>query len=72
MDEPQRRLSDKIIAAHAQACKEHRADVAELRLEALQVDLTAIGGDHVVEHREADQMIADAFERHESMLKEKG
>ena len=58
-----RRLSDKIIAAHLQACDEGKLDAAELLLQALQVDLTGRGGANT-ENREATEMIAAAFERH--------
>ncbi len=58
----QRRLSDKIIASHAQACDD--GNIAELLLRALEVQLTAFGGT-MVEHRESMQELNDAFERHE-------
>jgi len=60
----QRRLSDKIIEAHQLALAAGKLDVAELLLNALQVDLSAIGGDQVVEHREATEALEAAFARH--------
>ena len=50
-ENPQRRLSDKIIAAHFQACEENNKEIAELLLRALEVHITALGGKDVVEHR---------------------
>ena len=58
-----RRLSDKIIAAHLQACEEGKMDAAELLLQALQLDLTRRGSTSV-ENREATEMVVDAFEQH--------
>ena len=58
-----RRLSDKIIAAHQQACEEGKMDAADSLLQALQLDLTARGGTDV-ENREATEMVVAAFERH--------
>ena len=62
----QRRLSDKIIAAHAQACEDGNVEIAELLLRALEVQLTAIGGT-MVEHRQSMPELNDAFERHEKL-----
>ena len=61
--EKMRRLSDKIIASHLQACEEGKLDVAELLLQALQLDLTG-RGTISVENREATEMVVAAFERH--------
>lgn len=58
-----RRLSDKIIEAHGQACLEGKMDVADLLIRALEVDISAIGGDHP-EHRSATELLESAFERH--------
>ena len=62
----QRRLSDKIIAAHAQACDDGNVEIADLLLRALEVQLTAFGGT-MVEHRESMPELNDAFERHEKL-----
>ena len=64
--EHNRRLSDKIILAHKQACEERNKDVAALLLQALEVDLTAIGGAKG-ENREATEQLEAAFSRHEEM-----
>ena len=58
-----RRLSDKIIAAHLQACEDGKMDTAEMLLQALQLDLTGRGGTDV-ENREATEMVVAAFELH--------
>jgi hypothetical protein len=60
-----RRLSDKIIAAHSQACDEKKMDVANLLLQALEVDVSAIGGENE-EHREATEGLEQAFLKHET------
>lgn len=62
----QRRLSDKIIDAHAQACEDGNVEIAELLLRALEVQITAFGGT-MVEHRESMPELNDAFERHENL-----
>ncbi len=62
--EQARRLSDKIILAHRQACNENRLDVANLLLQALETDLSAIGGDKV-EKRAATAKLEAAFELHD-------
>ncbi|MBT4890488.1 MAG: hypothetical protein HON65_13140 [Rhodospirillales bacterium] len=59
----QRRLSDKIIAAHKQACEENKLDVANMLLQALEMDISAIGGNKE-DHRIATEMMEKAFERH--------
>ncbi len=61
-----RRLSDKIIAAHKQACDENKREVAKLLLQALEVDATAIGS-KMGEHRKAIEMMEAAFELHDSL-----
>ncbi len=66
MDE-YRRLSDKIILAHEQACEEGKAAAAALLLQALEVDLSSIGGAKE-EHREAMEMLEAAFDRHEKLM----
>lgn len=59
-----RRLSDKIIAAHETACAENKREIASLLLEALEYDLSAIGGDHQ-EQRQWSKQMEDTFARHE-------
>ncbi len=58
-----RRLSDKIISAHELACKENNRPIAELLMEALQIDQSAIGGEKE-EHRGSLELIEAAFELH--------
>lgn len=62
-----RRLSDKILLAHEQACGEGKADVATLLLQALELDLSSIGGKNA-EHRESTELLEAAFERHEAIV----
>jgi hypothetical protein len=62
---PQRRLSDRIVDAHALACEEGRLDVAEILLQALEVELSAMGGTKI-ENRKQIEMLEAAFELHES------
>lgn len=61
---PERRLSDKIIAAHRIACEENKLEIAKLLLEALEYDLSSIGGDQA-EHRKWSDAMEDAFKLHE-------
>jgi len=63
-----RRLSDKIIAAHKIACEEKKHEIASLLLEALEYDLSSIGGDHP-EHRVWSDRMEGAFELHEKVFK---
>lgn len=65
---PSRRLSDKIIAAHEIACEENKREIASLLLEALEYDLSAIGGDQE-EHRQWSQQMENAFARHEKAFR---
>lgn len=62
-----RRLSDKIIAAHETACEEKHKMVADLLLQALEVDLSRIGGDKD-EHRKWSQEMEAAFTLHEEVF----
>lgn len=62
-----RRLSDKIIAAHRIACEETNRKVADLLLEALEVDLSQIGGDKN-EHRKWSNEMEGAFALHEKVF----
>lgn len=61
---PERRLSDKIIAAHHIACEENKLEIAKLLLEALEYDLSSIGGDKE-EHRKWSEAMEAAFQLHE-------
>ncbi|MEE8563676.1 MAG: hypothetical protein V3S92_08635 [Alphaproteobacteria bacterium] len=61
--EPRRRLSDKIIEAHGQACAGGKLEVAEILIQALEVDLTAIGGG-VGDKRQNTEMLEAAYESH--------
>jgi len=62
-----RRLSDKILAAHEQACNEAKPDVAKLLLEALEMDLSAMGGGGSTENRAYMEEIEKAFERQDKI-----
>lgn len=61
---PERRLSDKIIDAHKIACEEKNLEIARLLLEALEYDLSAIGG-KAQEHRKWSDAMEAAFQLHE-------
>ena len=61
---PRRRLSDKIFDAHAKSLEEGRMDVADLLLQALEMELSAIGGQKS-ESRETMEELEEAFVRHE-------
>lgn len=63
---PNRRLSDKIVAAHAQACEQEKAEIAEMLMRSLELDLSAIGGSQT-DRRNATEVLEDAFERHVHM-----
>jgi len=65
--ENMRRLSDKILLAHEQACDENRSEVAKLLLEALELDLSTMGGDKS-ENREDMSKLENAFERHNTVF----
>lgn len=55
-----RRLSDRILDAHFEACKVGRLDVAEVLLKALEIEITAFGGLRN-ENRDNTKMLEDAF-----------
>ncbi|MDP2697040.1 hypothetical protein [Thalassospira sp.] len=63
MSQPARRLSDKIILAHRQAVAERKAEVADLLIQALELDASYIGGP-ATEHRDDVGDIEAAFELH--------
>jgi hypothetical protein len=60
---PNRRLSDKIVAAHAQACDQEKAEIADMLMRTLEIDLSAIGGSQM-DRRDATEVLEGAFERH--------
>ena len=59
-----RRLSDKIVDAHAKACEDGRMDVADMLLQALEMELSAIGGQKD-EGRAGIEELEEAFVVHE-------
>ncbi len=59
-----RRLSDKIIDAHRLACERGQREIAEALREALERDLSTIGGDKIERRSEIDA-IKEAFDQHE-------
>jgi len=61
--EQKRRLSDKIIEAHGQACAEDKLEVAEHLIKALEVDLTAFGHG-LRDKRQNTEMLEAAYARH--------
>ncbi len=71
MQDKHRRLSDKIILAHLQACREGKMDVAEILLRALEVDLSAIGGKRL-EYRKEMEPVEEVFERHREAMEKGG
>ncbi|MBL6933143.1 MAG: hypothetical protein ISR45_09360 [Rhodospirillales bacterium] len=62
-----RRLSDKIIAAHQTACEENHKVIANLLLEALEVDLSKIDGAGS-DKREWSKEMESAFALHEKVF----
>ena len=58
-----RRLSDSIITAHAIACEENKKEIALLLIEALELELTRLGGEHR-ERRNRTEPIEAAFDLH--------
>ena len=66
--ETQRRLSDRILEAHMQACKVGRTDVAECLLRALALEITAFGGLRH-DNRDNTSMLDAAFEALEKARK---
>lgn len=59
-----RRLSDKIIAAHKLACKENNKGISTLLLEALEIDMSKVGDD-LADHRKRVEYYDAAFMLHE-------
>ncbi len=58
------RLSDAIVAAHQIACEENKKEIALLLIEALELELTRIGGDNK-ERRKKTELIEAAFDLQE-------
>ncbi len=58
-----RRLSDKIILAHKQACDEEAFEVARILFSALEMHLTSIGGS-IAEKRKQMPELDAAYELH--------
>jgi hypothetical protein len=63
MAEPQRRLSDKVLAAFNQACDMRDPDVAEMLLRTLELILTRQGGPDSDEKRRELGAVMDAYGR---------
>ena len=59
-----RRLSDMIIDAHRLACERSQREIAAALREALEIELSAIGGGKI-ERRSETEMIEAAFDLHE-------
>ena len=62
-----RRLSDKIVAAHEQACAQDKIVVARHLLAALEAELSGFGGPDATETRLVDEAIAAAYERQRAL-----
>ena len=60
-----RRLSDKIILAHGQACDEGRLDVADALLRALEIEQSVFGGPQNQDKRQSNPLLVAAYARHE-------
>lgn len=67
-----RRLSDKIIDAHQQACDEGKLEVADALLKALEVDLSAIGGTPGADQRRSTEELEQAYARHDKARRSSG
>ncbi len=64
-----RRLSDKIIHAHKQACEEGAVEVARLLFDALEMQLTSIGGSLADKRKEMPE-VNEAYELHHKFLQQ--
>lgn len=62
-----RRLSDKILQAHKQACDENNLEVATTLLRALELDLSQIGGDKE-ERRNSTKVLEKAYDRQRKLV----
>lgn len=58
------RLSDAIVAAHQIACEEDKKEIALLLIEALELELTRIGGNQE-DRRKKTELIEAAFDLQE-------
>lgn len=61
---PSNRLSDSVVKAHQIACEEGKKDIALLLFEALELELTRMGGAKTERRTEID-LIEAAFDLHE-------
>ena len=64
---PQRRLSDKILKAHKQACDEKNLEVARILLHALEIDLSSMGGKKR-ERRDSTKGLEKAYNRQHALV----
>lgn len=60
-----RRLSDAIAAAHQIACEEEKKEIAQFLIEALELELTRVGGKQE-DRREGTALMEAAFDQHEN------
>lgn len=61
---PNRRLSDAVVTAHKIACEEDKKQIAALLFEALELELTRIGGEKS-DRREDIDVVESAFDLQE-------
>ena len=59
-----RRLSDRIVSAHKLACVDNIKTISSLLLEALEIDLSMVGGKHPDRRIRAKQY-EEAFDLHQ-------
>ncbi len=67
---PNRRLSDKILAAFEQACEKRELDVAQLLVQALELTLTRAGGNSNVDKRVDMRPVNEAYDRLQRLRQE--
>jgi len=72
MQEPLRRLSDKLFAAFQQACEQNDIEVAELIVRALELVLTREGQGAKSERRDEAGPAVEAFGRLKELKKKRG
>lgn len=63
---PMRRLSDKILLAHAQACRERKKDVARVLHSALVEELESLPRS-IAQKRQDTRLVEEAFARQEAI-----
>ncbi|SDG45836.1 hypothetical protein [Roseospirillum parvum] len=63
---PMRRLSDKILLAHAQACRERKKDVARVLHMALIEELESLPRS-IAQKRQDTRLVEEAFARQEAI-----